>query len=72
MKVAEDLCLLSILAVSLCVGASYVKILTLRVPEGHDDIFYDASRVNVKDLKHWLTLSPVLSQNDNFLYPEIY
>ena len=63
--------LLTLLAVGcLSMAASNIRTLTLRVPEGHDDITYDADRVSVNDLNHWLTLSPVLSQNTGLLVPE--
>lgn len=52
------------------VVASNIKTVNIRVPEGHDEITYDADRVSLGDLKHWLTLSPVLSQNSDLLVPE--
>ena len=46
------------------------KTIRINVPEGYDEITYDTSRVSQQDLDHWLTLSPVLSQNTNYLIPE--
>ena len=40
------------------------------VPEGVDEIRYAPGRVTLKDLRHWLTLSPILSQNTYFFAPE--
>ena len=62
--------LLGLAAACSCLAASDVKTLTIQVPEGHDEVTYDASRVSPEDLKHWLTLSPVLSQNTNLLVTE--
>jgi hypothetical protein len=52
------------------VAASSIETIRIRVPEGYDEVTYDASRVKPEDLKQWLTLSPVLSQNTNYLVPE--
>ncbi len=49
---------------------SETKTIRIRVPEGYDEITYDVSRISRHDLDHWLTLSPVLSQNTFYLFPE--
>jgi hypothetical protein len=69
MRIVRGLLLL-VAAWCSCIAATDIKTLSIRVPEGHDDVTYDADRVRLEDLKHWLTLSPVLSQNNNVLYPE--
>jgi hypothetical protein len=49
---------------------SEAKTIRIKVPEGYDEITYDASRVNLQNLNRWVTLSPVLSQNNGYLVPE--
>jgi hypothetical protein len=49
---------------------SQEKTIQIKVPEGYDEITYDASQVSRQDLDRWFTLSPVLSQNTNYLVPE--
>jgi hypothetical protein len=48
---------------------SEAKTLTIPVPEGRDEITYDASRIQLSDLQHLLVLSPILSQNTGLLLP---
>lgn len=49
---------------------SQEKTIKLKVPEGYDEITYDASQTTPQELDYWLTLSPVISQNNGYLVPE--
>ena len=44
--------------------------LKIKVPEGIDEITFDPKTVSADELKEWLVLSPVLSQNNDYLVPE--
>ena len=67
---ASNILLVLAAAACSCLAVTDVTTLRIRVPEGHDEITYDASSVRAQDLKHWLMLSPVLSQNNDLLVPE--
>lgn len=51
-------------------AAGDMKTLIVPVPEGHDEVTYDASRIHLSELQQWLTLSPILSENNGLLVPQ--
>lgn len=62
----------------LCVGltvaspavTAQVETIRIHVPEGYDEVTFDRSRVTREELLHWLTISPIISQNNYYLVPE--
>jgi hypothetical protein len=54
----------------LCLSCAQGETLKIKVPEGVDEITFDAKTVSADELKEWLVLSPVLSQNNDYLVPE--